>query len=191
MSGIGGVYIGHGQRHRDRRLLRLPTTDDLVEAKMLIRILFTLFLALGMALPALAAGGGGGGGSSDRPATHRDYRNALKAIKAGEYARASGLLEKVVAKDPKNADAWNNLGYSERHRNNFDKSLAAYQRALAIKPRHRGANEYLGELYLQMGDVPQARERLKILKKLCPRGCEEADELAEAIRAYELAHPGN
>lgn len=164
---------------------------------MLIRILFTLILVFGMASPALAAGGGGGGAgggggsSSSRPGTYNDYRNALKAIKAGDYARASGLLENVVAKDPWNADAWNNLGYSERHLNNFDKSLAAYQTALKIKPRHRGANEYLGELYLQTGDLPKAREQLKKLQALCPRGCEEADDLAEQVRAYEAAHPGS
>lgn len=167
---------------------------------MLIRILFTFLLALGMASPALAAGGGGGGdsgsgggggGSSFRPGTYHDYRNALKAIKAKEYARASELLEKVLAKEPRSADAWNNLGYSERHQNNFDKSLAAYQKALEIQPRHRGANEYLGELYLQLGDLPKAREQLKKLQALCPRGCEEEEDLAKQVKAYEAANPGS
>ncbi|UCH73544.1 MAG: tetratricopeptide repeat protein [Rhodospirillales bacterium] len=156
---------------------------------MLIRFFFALILALAMASPALAFGGGGG--SSERSSANTDYRNALKAIEAEDYARASGLLEKVVAKEPRNADAWNNLGYSERKQDRFEAALAAYQKALAIKPRHRGANEYLGELYLQMGNLPLAREQLKRLKSLCPRGCEEADELAEAVRAYEKAHPGS
>jgi len=164
---------------------------------MLIRILFTLFLALGMASPVLAAGGGGsggdggGGGSSFRPGTYTDYRNALKAIKAEDYARASMLLEKVLERQPRSADAWNNLGYSERHRNNFDKSLAAYQTALEIQPRHRGANEYLGELYLQLGELPKARKQLQILQTLCPRGCEEAEDLAKQVKAYEAANPGS
>jgi len=156
---------------------------------MLIRILFTVFLALGMASPALAFGGGGGS-STSQPA-NSDYKDALKAIKAGDFTRASTLLNKVVAREPKNADAWNNLGYSERQQKKFDTSLAAYQKALAIKPSHRGANEYLGELYLQTGDLPQARQQLKVLQKLCPRGCEEATELASAVQAYEKAHPGS
>jgi len=149
------------------------------------KILLVLLLTLGLASPALAMG------SSSAPPQNNAYKDALKAIKAGNYARATTLLESVVQKEPRNADAWNNLGYSERQQNHFDKSLVAYRKALAIKPGHRGANEYLGELYLKTGDLPQAREQLKVLRKLCPRGCEEADELAQAVQAYEVAHPGS
>lgn len=155
---------------------------------MLIRILFALALVLGMASPANAFGGGGS--SSSQPAKS-DFKNALKAIKAGDYARASVLLDKVVAREPRNAEAWNNLGFSERHQSHFDKSLAAYQKALTIEPRHRGANEYLGELYLQTDDLPKAREQLEKLRGLCPRGCEEADELAKAVQTYEAKHRGS
>ena len=150
---------------------------------MLIRILFTLALTLGLAAPALAIG------SSDSPRQPREHSDALKAMQAGEYGRAVKLLETVVAKEPRNADAWNNLGYSERQQNHFDKSLAAYRRALTINPDHRGANEYLGELYLQTGDLAQARRQLEKLNSLCPRGCEEADDLSKAVRAYQAAHP--
>lgn len=151
---------------------------------MTYRILPALLLAIGLAQPALAFGG-----SSDAPTPNSEYRTALKAIKAGDYARAAKLLESVVSKQPDNADAWNNLGYSERRQNHFERSFAAYRRALAIKPDHRGATEYLGELYLQTGDLAKAREHLKKLRTLCPRGCEEAEDLAEAVRAYEAAHP--
>ncbi|MDH3229059.1 MAG: tetratricopeptide repeat protein [Alphaproteobacteria bacterium] len=150
---------------------------------MLIRVLLALTLTLGLASSVLAFG------SSESPRQPREYGDALKAIKAGDYGRAVALLERVVAKQPANADAWNNLGYSERHRNHFEKSLMAYQRALAINPDHRGANEYLGELYLQIGSPAQARSQLKKLQALCPRGCEEADDLGKAIRSYEAAHP--
>jgi len=34
------------------------------------------------------------------------------------------------------------------------------------------------------GDVAAARRQLAILERLCPEGCEERNELAEAIRAY-------
>lgn len=152
---------------------------------MLNKIVLVLFLTLGLSSPALAMG------SSSAPPQNNAYKDALKAMKAGDYARAATLLEAVVSKEPRNADAWNNLGFSERQQSHFEKSLTAYQKALAIRPGHRGANEYLGELYLQTGDLPQAREQLKVLRKLCPRGCEEADELAQAVQAYEATHRGS
>ena len=60
-----------------------------------------------------------------------------------------------------------------------------YRRALAIEPRHLGANEYLGELYLETGELAKAEERLRELAIACPSGCEERDELSEAIDAYK------
>jgi len=152
---------------------------------MPIRILLVFVLSLGLASPVLAFG------SSDGPRQTRDYSDALEALQAGDYGRATALLERVVAKEPGNADAWNNLGYSERRQNHFERALVAYRRALVIDPNHRGANEYLGELYLQIGSPAQARTQFRKLRALCPRGCEEADDLAAAIRAYEAAHPGS
>jgi len=121
------------------------------------------------------------------PAPPTPYDLGVKAVQAGDYARALTLFQKVVQTDPRNADAWNHLGFSHRQLKQFDLSLAAYQRALGINPDHRGANEYLGELYLQMGDLGKARERLDKLSALCPSGCKELDDLKKAVKAYESA----
>ena len=67
----------------------------------------------------------------------------------------------------------------------FDQALDAYQKALAINPDHLGANEYLGELFLQIGELEKARERLKKLNDICTAGCEELDDLNAAVLAYE------
>jgi tetratricopeptide (TPR) repeat protein len=91
----------------------------------------------------------------------------------------------VVAAKPSNADAWNYLGFSNRKLKKFDLALSAYQKALAIDPNHRGANEYLGELYLQTDNLEKARERLKKLDDICYFGCDEFDDLKAAIIAYE------
>ena len=50
------------------------------------------------------------------------------------------------------------------------------------------STEYLGELYLEAGELEKAQERLRELVAACPSGCEERDELAEAIAAYRQAH---
>jgi tetratricopeptide (TPR) repeat protein len=133
-----------------------------------------------------------GSSSSSRPpaasrAQPTPYELGVKAVKAGDYARALTHLQKVVQTDPRNADAWNYIGFSHRHLKQFDQSLAAYQKALGINPDHRGANEYLGELYLQMGDLGKAHDRLARLGALCPSGCEELDDLKKAVESYESA----
>ena len=72
----------------------------------------------------------------------------------------------------------------------MDQALDAYQKALAIDPEHLGANEYLGELYLQTGDLAKAKERLETLDDVCIFGCDEFDDLKQAIKAYEASHQG-
>lgn len=152
------------------------------------RSLFVAVFALALASPAMAAGSS----SSSRPpaapsARTSDYDTGVKAVKAGDYQRALDLLHKVVQAEPRNADAWNYIGFSERNLGRFDPSLAAYQKALAINPNHVGANEYLGELYLKLGDPEKARQQLAKLQSVCPSGCPEYNDLKKAVDAYQTA----
>jgi cytochrome c-type biogenesis protein CcmH/NrfG len=77
------------------------------------------------------------------------------------------------------------MGYTLRKQASpqFAEAEAQYLQALRIDPHHRGANEYLGELYVMKGELPKARERLAVLEKLCPTGCEQREDLQRAIAA--------
>jgi len=150
--------------------------------------LWAVVLAIALAAVAMAAGSP----STSRPpaapkAQASDYDLGVKAVQARDYQRALALLQKVVQAEPRNADAWNYIGFSHRHLRQFDQSLAAYQKALALNPNHRGAIEYLGELYLDLGDVDKAREQLAKLQSLCPTGCPEHDDLSKAVGAFKAA----
>ncbi len=149
---------------------------------MLIRSILAIALSVSLASAVLAAGSPS---ESTPPTPPGDYENGVKAVKAGDYPRALSLLGKVVGKEPRNADAWNYIGFSHRKQKRFDQARIAYRKALAIEPDHRGANEYLGELYLQTGKLAKAKERLKTLDSACFFGCEEYDDLKAAIAAYE------
>ena len=59
-------------------------------------------------------------------------------------------------------------------------------KALDFDAEHKGAHEYLGELYVETGQMPKAREHLAVLEKLCPQGCEEREDLAKAVAAAVL-----
>ena len=73
---------------------------------------------------------------------------------------------------------------------NTAKAFEHYGIALELEPKHRGANEYLGELYLETGQLEKAEQRLKVLDQACFFGCEEYDELKEAIEAYKARTNG-
>jgi len=146
---------------------------------------FALSLALSGALAGAAYGMGSSSDSDSKKPMDPNYAAAKQLVEDGKYAEAIPLLEKVVAGDDKNADAFNYLGYSNRKIGNNDEALSQYQKALAIEPRHRGANEYLGELYLILGDLAKAQERLSVLDDACFFGCDEYTELKNAIAEYK------
>jgi tetratricopeptide (TPR) repeat protein len=149
----------------------------------IVRIVGLIVIGLLVAAgPAFAAGGGGG---SSAPPADPNYTKARALIDAGSYADAIPLLEKVVVAQPKSADAFNHLGYSHRKVGQIDAALKNYQRALELQPKHLGANEYLGELYLELGELSKAEERLDVLDDACFFGCEEYSELKELIKDYK------
>lgn len=141
---------------------------------------FALCLTLG-AGQALAIGGSDDSESTRNP----DYAQAVKLFEAGDYGGAIPLLQKSVASDSSNADAYNLLGFSHRKLGQVAAALALYGKALALEPEHRGANEYLGELYLELGHLDKARERLEVLDDACFFGCDEYRELKAKIAAYQ------
>lgn len=133
---------------------------------------------------ALAVQGWAAGSSSSSVKRSSTYDTAVKAVNAGDYRAAIPLLLKVVSKNPANYDALNYLGYSHRRLGDYDTAMTYYQRVLAAQPRHRGANEYLGELYLKLGKPDLAKQRLDVLRTACRLGCEEYDDLKEAIAKF-------
>ena len=108
---------------------------------------------------------------------------AATLIEAGAHQSAILVLERARLIEPRNADIYNLLGFSSRQLGDTAAALAFYGWALAIDPRHLGANEYLGELYLRLDEPGKARERLAILAAACG-DCEEMRELRAAIAAY-------
>jgi tetratricopeptide (TPR) repeat protein len=154
---------------------------------------------------ALDAYAAPGGGSSPRPefprpspsqsknpkeqARETEFQKAEYLIKAEKYDEAIPLLQKVVADNARDADAWNYLGFASRKLGKNEDALGYYQKALAIDPKHKGAHEYLGELHLQMNNLAKAEEELTVLKGLCAPGCEEVEDLQADIADYKSSHP--
>ena len=145
------------------------------------------FLA-SMAAACLLSAAAAAAPSSEAPrsaSSNPDYAKAEELIEAEKFAEALPLLRKAEVNEPDNADVHNYLGYALRKLERYDAALKHYGIALRIAPRHRGANEYLGELYLVLGDLARAEERLAVLDRACPFGCEEYTELKDEIATYK------
>jgi tetratricopeptide (TPR) repeat protein len=140
---------------------------------------------LGFSVTAFAAGGGGGGMDSTPPQpVDPAYGQAKALIEGKNYAAAMPLLQQVVAKDPKNADAYTLMGYATRKLGDANGSLRYYNQALTLDPKHIGAHEYVGEAYLMLSRLPEAEQHLARLDSLCLFGCTEYRMLKTAIANY-------
>jgi Flp pilus assembly protein TadD len=116
--------------------------------------------------------------SSDAP----DLTSVRSKIKAKDYTAALTELRELV-EDAQHADVYNLLGFTLRKTGDVKTSLTYYTKALELQPDHKAAHEYLGELYVETGNMEKAKEQLAILSKLCPNGCEEREDLQQAIGA--------
>ena len=114
--------------------------------------------------------------STDAP----DLTSVKAKIEAKNY---TGALEELrgLAEDTQQADVYNLLGFTLRKTGDYTTALTYYTKALELKPDHKAAREYLGELYVETGDMAKAKEQLASLQKLCPAGCEELSDLQKAI----------
>jgi tetratricopeptide (TPR) repeat protein len=100
--------------------------------------------------------------STDAP----DLTSVRAKIKAKDYAAALADLRDIV-EDIQQADVYNLLGFTLRKTGDFKTSLTYYTKALQLEPDHKAAREYLGELYVETGNMEKAKEQLAVLNRLC------------------------
>lgn len=115
-----------------------------------------------------------------------DLAKARALIAKKDWSAAITELERLARRDKTDADVQNLLGYSYRNAGQVDKAFAAYNNALRLDPRHKGAHEYIGVAYLLAKQPEKAQEHLAKLKAICGgERCDEYQDLAQAIAAYK------
>ncbi|MBL6782138.1 MAG: tetratricopeptide repeat protein [Alphaproteobacteria bacterium] len=157
-------------------------SQSLSVSRVLIIAGLIIGVVLGLNTPVLAAGGGDYSSSPSSPAV---INKAKKAINKNDFAEAYRLLSQNESNYKNNADLYNLMGFSARKLGQYDASMQHYERALDIDPKHKGALEYMGELYLTLDQPEAAKALLARLESICTFGCNEKRELADAIAAWE------
>ena len=84
---------------------------------------------------------------------------AAKAHDKGQkaYHDSLGSFIDAVGADPKMYEAWNYLGFANRHLGNYEDALSSYAKALEINPNYPDAIEYRGEAYLGLNQIEDAK----------------------------------
>jgi len=122
-------------------------------------------------------------------------------IEKKDYTAAEPLLQKVVANNPDNYQAWFDLGFVYNAQGNSTESIAAYRRSVAAKPDVFESNLNLGISLAKTGQ-PEAEKYLRTATTLKPTAhvdegharawlslahVLEASKPDEAIAAYQQA----
>jgi Flp pilus assembly protein TadD len=126
--------------------------------------------------------------TESKPAANKedaDFVAGKKAIERKDWKSAVDALSRALTRKPESADIHNFLGYAYRHLDDLTLSFTHYNEALRIDPNHRGAHEYIGQAYLKAGQPDKAAEHLARLEQICGKRCEEYQDLARSIGAYQ------
>jgi len=119
---------------------------------------------------------------SDAAKASNPEKSAKALGKAHEYySKALEQFIDAVSQQPQMYQAWNYIGFSNRHLGNYDAALTAYAKALELNPAYPEAIEYRGEAYLGLNKIDQAKEAYMALFRES-RGL--ADELMTAMRRW-------
>lgn len=153
---------------------------------------------------ANAAGGGGGGVSVPAPEPTptptptptsapaavpapavKNVKTELAAIDVlvsnKNFTAALAALKIADKEFANNADINNLLGYSSRKLKQYKEANTYYTKALRLDPKHLGALEYQGELFMETKKVADAKKNLAKLKSLCGVKCEYYLDLKKVI----------
>ena len=158
------------------------------------KLLASIFLSILLTFNAFAAGSSDSGSSK----TKTQYDMAVSHINAAKkfeendklkkaqkrYQKAQKLLIQSNKKFPNKADTLNYLGFTTRKLGDYENGEKYYLQGLAIDPKHKGINEYLGELYVATNRHNLAVERLEVLKNC---NCKEYEDLKAIIAGEKVS----
>ena len=123
--------------------------------------------------------------ASTPTAVAKSLNGELTTIRAliakNDFTKALAALKIADQDFPNNADINNLLGYSSRKLKQYKPAATYYTKALKIDPKHLGALEYQGELFMLTKKTADAKKNLAKLKSLCGVTCEEYLDLKKAI----------
>jgi tetratricopeptide (TPR) repeat protein len=119
---------------------------------------------------------------SDAAKASNPEKSAKALDKAHEYySKALEQFIDAVSQQPQMYQAWNYIGFANRHLGSYDAALSAYAKALELNPAYPDAIEYRGEAYLGLNKIDEAKEAYMTLFR---ESRSLADELMTAMHRW-------
>ncbi|MDD5630180.1 MAG: tetratricopeptide repeat protein, partial [Elusimicrobia bacterium] len=113
-------------------------------------------------------------------------QRAREAVAMHDYARAESLLKEVIASDPSNDVALNELGVLYRRQHKLPQAIQAFARSVRLAGKHIAgsgdAASGLGRVYVQEGRLQDAETAFRKALQIKPRDDKARFELAEFYR---------
>jgi tetratricopeptide (TPR) repeat protein len=100
-----------------------------------------------------------------------------------EYGDAIAVFKAM--RNQSDARALTMIGYSLRKSGDIGGAFSYYNKALTIDANNVNTREYLGEAFLQKGDLASARGQLIEISNRCGTTCEAYVELDQNIKTFE------
>ena len=107
--------------------------------------------------------------------------------RAGKYEQALTYLRQAKnANDPRFLTY---IGFATRKLGDHDAAIQYYDRALAVDANFVIARAYLGEAFLDKGELAKAEQQLSEIETRCGASCLEYQELSVQIDAFKSKAP--
>lgn len=94
-----------------------------------------------------------------RPLT--DLEKAVRKIDEEKFDEAEKMLNDIIKKEPKNAEAYHNLGVIEFSRFHYKNAVAKFKKAIEINPNEFQSQFLLADCYRNMDDLVNAEKALR------------------------------
>jgi len=184
-GGLGAAYANYGKIEKSQAVLAELETmaadcNGCANASRITQAISSIKSALAGA-PQKQAFLSPYGADYNTDTLDTQYFASVSLINQGQYQEAFNDLTRTAAVAGPHPDITTYMGYTQRKLGNYDLAKSYYAMALEVDPNHKGANEYLGELYVETGQLDLANVQLAKLENICTFGCIEENELRSWI----------
>ena len=94
----------------------------------------------------------------DDPKVTRLFETGVQMISLGFYKRSIDYFNKVIISKPNFAEAWNKRATAHFMMGNFDLSMEDISQTLLLEPRHFGALDGMGLIFIHLNEHEKAIE---------------------------------
>jgi len=125
----------------------------------------------------------------------KQLNGAMEAASQERYQEAIDMLNKLIARKPTFAEAWNQRASVYWKLGRHEESILDCERTLVLNPHHYGAWQGMGICRLHLGEISEAcrclREALKVLPHDEPtqEALEKCEELLHKERSRDGVEP--